>query len=134
MVDFEQKPEYLDFVNERIDTDFDVRHARCIASVTDHILGVVVFSRFSSYNCEWTAASVTPMFLRPPFIQACFRYAFIQCNLHRISAIADASNTKSHRLLFKLGFVKECDLEQMFGANDGILFKMLKRDCRWLHG
>jgi hypothetical protein len=135
LVDFEQKSEYLDFVNEMLDTDFTTRHARSIASVIgDRILGVVVFSRFSAFNCEWTAASTSPLFLRPPFIQACFRYAFIQCALKRVSAIVDERNTRSQRLLKKLGFTKEAELESMFGDSNGILFKMLKPQCRWIDG
>lgn len=135
MVDFEQKSEYLDFVNEMLDTDFDTRRARTIASIDEKgIRGVVVFSRFSPFNCEWTAASLTPHFLSPGLVRACFKYCFIQHDLARVSAIVDERNTRSQRLLLKLGFTKEADLEAMFGTHHGILFKMLKHDCRWING
>lgn len=121
-------------MNEIVETDFDLRHARSIASVNEKgIKGVVVFSRFNNWNCEWTAASVTPYFLSPFFVKACFRYAFVQCNLRRVSAVVDARNERSQKLLRKLGFTQEAELESMFGDYNGLFFKMLKKDCKWIN-
>lgn len=113
-------------------TEFESRSVRTLASVGDRIKGVVVFSRFSEWNCEITVASSTPSFLTPMFLRAWFRYPFLQCRLRRITAIVDERNTRSLRLTRKLGFTEEATLKELFGEANGILFGMLKHECRWL--
>ncbi len=134
MVSHEQRPEFFDFINKILDVEFDPEKSRCIASVTDDfkIMGVVVFDRFSPFNCELSVASATPRFMNRAFLKAVFRYPFVQLGLSRISAVIEDGNIHAIEMDRRLGFVDEAKLKNWYGDKDGFMLRMLKEECKWL--
>lgn len=69
-------------------------------------------------------------------MQAALRYGFAELGLHRITALADVENDRSHAVLRKLGFRQEGRLQQNFlvrGAwRDSDLFALLRSE--WPRG
>ncbi|MCW0233119.1 MAG: GNAT family N-acetyltransferase [Ferrovibrio sp.] len=63
-------------------------------------------------------------------MQAVLRFGFAELGLHRITALADAENQRSHAVLKKLGFRQEGRLQQNFNVRgewrDSDLFALLR--------
>lgn len=66
------------------------------------------------------------------FMRVCYSYVFHQCKLRRITVVVEADNERSLVMCRKLGHVQEGVLKQWFGAKDGIVFRMLKEECKWV--
>ncbi|MEK9969066.1 MAG: GNAT family protein [Ferrovibrio sp.] len=65
-------------------------------------------------------------------MQAVLRFGFAELGLHRITALADVENTRSHAVLRKLGFRLEGRLQQNFNVRgewrDCDLFALLRSE------
>jgi RimJ/RimL family protein N-acetyltransferase len=99
----------------------------------DALVGGVTFTNFTgreiwaSIWCDdprmWTRTNLFTM----------FDYCFGTCNVRRISVIVKADNSKSLSMVRKLGFVQEGVSRDFFADGlDGILFGMLKEECKWI--
>jgi len=134
VVSFEQKQEYFDFINRILDVKFEAVKCVCIASIKPdgEIMGVVVYDRFSPWNCELSVASVTPKFIDRAFLRAVFRYPFIQCGLRRVTAVTEDGNDGALRINKRLGFVDEAKLKNWYGDTDGNMLVMTRESCKWL--
>jgi RimJ/RimL family protein N-acetyltransferase len=134
MVSIEQKQEYFDFINEILDVRFEPGAAVCIASLDTNgdILGVAVFTRFMTHNCELSAASVSPRFLTRQFLDVLFHYAFITAGKRRITAVIEDGNINALKMDKRLGFIEEGRLKGWYGEKDGLILRMLREECRWL--
>lgn len=64
---------------------------------------------------------------------ACMDYAFNQLRCSRLSAMVDSSNTRSTRLLSRLGFVLEALLDRAAAdGGDRLIFVLWRDKCRML--
>jgi len=65
-------------------------------------------------------------------VRTLINYGFQQLNLNRIEATTDSENTRSIRLLERLGFLKEGRLRQKYfykgKHHDELVFSLLKKD------
>lgn len=128
-------PEYLAFANRVLNVNFDAAQVAWITALNDDgsIAAVTVFSRFSRYDCEMSIATDgRRRWASRLFIGTCYRYAFNQMKLVRVTAVAQDDNEKSLVMLGKLGHVEEARLKHWFGEHDGIVMRMLKEECKWL--
>lgn len=96
------------------------------------IAGVAYFL-YNGVNV-WTAiAQVDHRWINRTTLWAIFAYPFTQLKVKRISALVDASNTRSRRFIEHLGFQHEATL---VGASDRggdqLVYRMFERECRWL--
>lgn len=131
---FEQKQEYFDFVNKILMSDFETTRSRCMTTLSNDgdIFGVVVFDRFSLYSCELNVASVSPRWLTKRLLGFIFDYIFNVCGRIRATTIVDSRNEKSLRLQKWMGFVEEARLKNIYGEGDGVVFRMLRNECKWI--
>lgn len=133
MIVLEQDPALLRFASERLQVRFDHAQSVWIASVTDEVEAVVVYTRFSEHNCEMSVATnLKKTWARRPFLRAVYRYPFVQRGFARVTAVIEEDNTPSLTMCRKLGHVEEGLLKQWFGAKDGVVMRMLRSECRWL--
>ena len=134
MISIDQKQEYFDFINEKLDVCFDPKISVCITSLdkSDNILGVVIFDRFTQTGCELSVASCSPKFLNRSFLDVVFHYAFITAGKTRITSVIECDNEPAIKLNTGLGFVVEGTLKQWYGDKDGVILRMLKSECKWL--
>lgn len=135
MISLAQEPAWLDWASEVLKVKFDPSAAAWIARLrgdaTPH--AVVVYTRFSPFNCEMSIASDGDVrWGSREFMRVCYSYPFIQCNLNRITVVVEEDNERSLVMCRKLGHVQEGVLKQWFGTKDGIVFRMLKEECRWI--
>lgn len=96
-------------------------------------LVVVIFDRFDEYNCQMHIASDgTKRWYSRDFVSTCYRYAFNQMKLRRITVVIREDNARSLKACRQLGHVQEGVLKEWFGDKDGIAMRMLKTECKWL--
>ena len=96
-------------------------------------LAVVVFDRFDEHNCQMHIASDgTKRWYSKEFVSTCYRYAFNQMGLKRVTVVIREDNERSLKMCRQLGHTQECILKSWFGDKDGVLMRMLKTECKWL--
>jgi len=61
-----------------------------------------------------------------------FGYADGQWGCDRLHAVTRKSNVVAQKALLDLGFVFESSHEAWFRSEEGLMFRMLRRECRWL--
>lgn len=137
MIDYAQKPEYLEWADARLASKYpsDPSRTRWITSLGKggEIKAVVLFGDFSPYNCEMSIATdERASWATREFIRTCYRYAFEQMKLARITVVIDEGNDKSLKLCEKLGHTKEGLLLNWYGSKNGIAMRMLKNECKWI--
>lgn len=135
IIDETQKSEYVDFANSVLGVHFD--HGRCMTITAldeaGKILAVTVFNMFSEFNCEMSIATDgRKRWFSRQYAKQCYSYPFLQLGLRRVTGVAEEDNEAALNLNRKLGHVEEARLKHWFGAKDGILFRMLKEECKWL--
>jgi len=137
----EQKIEYFIFASQVLGVRY--RHedgARVIANLANdgRILAVAVFNNFTDTNCELSIASDgSRRWNSKSFIRAVFEYAFLQCRLLRVTGVIEADNETALKNSERHGFRREGVLRDWFIAEDGtvkdgILFGLLRKECKWL--
>jgi RimJ/RimL family protein N-acetyltransferase len=134
VIDLTQNPAYLALAERLLGVKYDRRSVVTLTSKDQNgnILGVVVFSRFTTGNCEITAASTSPRFLSKGFVYAAAAYPFIQLQCKRITAIVAVENTASLNLAQRLGFKTEGRLRDWFPTGDAFILGLLLSECKWL--
>lgn len=134
MICWDQNPAYLHFAESVLGVKFDPRAATWLTSLDQgsRILGVVVFSRFTTGNCEITVASRDPRFITKKFAYAVALYPFGQLGCRRVTAIIAVDNAKSLSLAEQLGFRIEGRLRDWFPSGDAYILGLLREDCKWL--
>ena len=133
MVSHDQNPEYLDFANRVLGVNIPKEGAVWITSlINGQIAGVTVYNRITKWNCEMSTASANPRWLSKAYLQAAFRYPFVQCGMTSVYAVAEADNKKAIEFDIRVGFKPKCVLEDWFGNMGGILLFMKRSDCKWI--
>lgn len=131
MIDYSQDKAHLSWVEARLGIRFDRETAVWLTSLsqTGTILGVVVFSRFTTGNCEITVVADSPRFISKTFAYAVAGYAFMTLGCRRVTAFIAVDNQKSLDLAQRLGFRVEGTARQWFESGDAFLLGILREDC-----
>lgn len=95
------------------------------------IAGVAYF-RYNGASLEVAIASESARWMSRHNLWLIFAYPFEQLGVRRITAIANASNHGSRKLIETLGFQHEATLAQAAPDGDQIVYRMLRQDCRWI--
>lgn len=106
-------------------------HYRAVGyELCSRLAGGVVYTQYSGANI--VVATVLQAPLTRMFLRSVFHYPFVQLKCRRVTALVDASNIRSQRLVEHLGFVREGCLREGAAAEDVFVYGLLKRACRWL--
>jgi hypothetical protein len=103
------------------------RHGILIAGIVWHSYDA------RAKNIEGAIASSSPYWASRRVLRFAFEIPFKALGCRRVTARCNASNTKSRRLLERLGFQLEGLLRQ--AAHDGgdvLIYGLLKEECRFL--
>ena len=135
MIVFDQDSKLLAWAANVLKVRYEPKQCAWLSEISNEgeIQAVVVYNRFSPYNCEMSVASNggKKWFSRRA-ARAWFGYPFNQMKLRRVTAVAESDNKRSIDMLKVLGFVEEATLKQWFGDKDGIVFRMTRSECKWL--
>jgi RimJ/RimL family protein N-acetyltransferase len=63
-----------------------------------------------------------------------FAYPFKQVGAHRLLVQCSEANAKAMKMNRQLGFTQEGRLRHLHGPDDGILWGMLRDECKWIKG
>ena len=99
-------------------------------SAGPNLLGAVVFTQFSGANIVIACALEAPLTRR--FLRAIFYYPFLQLGCRRVTALIDADNAKSIRLVEHVGFEQEGRMKHATTTGDVLIYGLTKERCRWL--
>lgn len=97
------------------------------------IRAIVVYDRFNGRDMEMSIASFTPRWCNRKDLYSLFAYPFILRRCARVTATTreHAENTRS--FLERLGFEKEGVLRESYLDSNGVVYGMLRRECKWLN-
>lgn len=98
----------------------------------DELIAGVSYSMYNGANVWCAVASEDKRWLNRANLWAIFYYPFEQLQCKRISALVYESNKVSQTFLTKLGFTREATLADAAPEGDMIVFRLLKKDCKWL--
>ena len=70
--------------------------------------------------------------LTPKYLWAIFDYPFRVCDVKKIIVPVDATNSKSVKLVEKMGFTEEARIKDGMASGDLILYTLAKNDCKYL--
>lgn len=93
-----------------------------------------VFNQWNGSNIEVTIYG--PRGFGKDAIKSVFRYAFTQLRANRLTATTERANKTMQRILPRMGFKFESVQPKYYGPhrkNDGIVFRMLRDECRWIN-
>lgn len=130
-----QDLELLEFANRTLGVKFNPGQCAWISRLNDDgtPLVVVVFDRFSPYNCEMTIATDgSKRWYSREFVGILSRYAFNQMKLRRVTVVVGEDNQKSLKMCRQLGYVQEAILKDWFGDKDGVAMRMTRAECKWI--
>lgn len=134
MIAFQQDRHYLAWAEERLGQRFEPAAATWLTSLsqTGNILGVVIFSRFTTGGCEVTVVGRERVWLSKGFVLACLAYVFLQLEKQRVTAFIAVDNEKSLSLAQQLGFRIEGRCRNWFPSGDAFILGLLREECKFL--
>lgn len=132
----EQRPEYFEFASRQLGETWS--HGPCCKCLTSlscagQVQAVVIFDLMTDVDCRLNVATDGKQrWLSKAYLAWIFRIVFLQWNMRRVSALVAADNEQSVKMVARMGFVQEGVVRKAFGEQDGILFGMLREECRYL--
>jgi RimJ/RimL family protein N-acetyltransferase len=137
MIDFSQNQTCLRWAEKILGVNFSHTPATWLTAINQQgtILGVVIFSRFTTGNCEVTVV-LKDTFLPRLLMLASAAYVFEQLGYRRATAIIAVENERSLKSAQRLGFRIEGRLRDWFPTGDAFILGMLREDFlqRTSHG
>ena len=91
------------------------------------IHGVAILNNYAKH-CSISLTFAGRSSVRP--FRQISRYVFDVLRVRRVSAVVRVSNTKSQRILERLGFVQEGVLRDYFDDENGIIYGLLRQDFK----
>lgn len=99
----------------------------------EEIVAAAIYTDFAPDITITMHVAGTRFWASPAFGKACFRYAFIQCGVRRITAYAAEKNVKCQRFIEHLGFRHEGLMRDALPGDHALVYGMLKEEAhRWL--
>lgn len=96
------------------------------------VSAAVVYSNYRDGNIEATIAADDPRWCRKGVLASLFYYPFVQLGCRRITCLIRHDNERSIRLCEGLGFVREGRCRKIFGEEDGLVYGLIREECRWI--
>lgn len=135
-----QDERFLRWASQRLGSDWSPAACRWLSGLDgEAIVWVVVYSHFSSRNCQLSIATDgTRRWASRASLRAIFSAPFLQWGMRRVSFVVASDNAPSLRMMGKrgrspLGVVEEGRVRAAFPNDvDGLLFGMLKEECKWI--
>lgn len=94
----------------------------------------IVYSTYTGNDIVLHIALLSRKSITRRFIEEGFKYPFIQLNCSRVTVMVAAGNRASHEFVKRLGWTKEGVLREWYAdGQDGVVYGMLRRECRWIH-
>ncbi len=93
-----------------------------------------VYHDYRDGQIESSLASSTKSWANRSVLYSLFAYPFLQVKANRLLVTCAENNEKAMKMNRQLGFVPEGILRELYYPNDGIVWGMLKQECKWIKG
>lgn len=103
-----------------------------VADDGDVLVAGVVFSNWNGASLEASIASVGPGWATRRTLRAIFRYPFVQLGARALVALTKRRNRHARGFLRRLGFTERGPIPGMYPDDDGIVYSMSRKDCKWI--
>lgn len=104
-----------------------------LITVDGEVAAVIAYSNFTGRNVEMHVGSLTSDWASRRLLTEIFHYPFVQMNVQRVTAIVDSTNHNTIDFIKRIGFTEEGLVRELYpDKRDGIVFGMLRRECKWL--
>jgi hypothetical protein len=97
------------------------------------LIAAAGFFRYNGASVEVAFASESSRWLNRVNLWHLFSYPFDQLKVRRVTAIANASNFRSRKLITTLGFSYEATLARCAPDGDQVVHRLFREDCKWLN-
>lgn len=135
-IDASQSPALFRLASERLNATFkpELDHKILTAISPSGVIAQAVFTDIVvGLRAELSlwANPVHGLWGRQLIRQVC-KTAFIDFRCKRLHACTRVGNRQAQATLQKMGFVIEAHMERWYPDDDGLMFKMMLPNCRWL--
>ena len=93
-----------------------------------------VYHDYRDGQIESSLASSTKSWANRSVLYSLFAYPFLQVKANRLLVTCAENNEKAMKMNRQLGFVPEGILRELYYPNDGVVWGMLKQECKWIKG
>jgi hypothetical protein len=125
-----EDPAVVAWMERRLGVTFSHPHiVRGFMTDDGKLLCAVLFNNYSGSNIDISVASrrITRGVLR--YVA---RYVFAQLGCRRLTTITKKRNKHAQRMAARCGFKFESVARHFFPDDDGVVFRMLRDECRWM--
>lgn len=131
-IDLSQQRDAIEFAEHALQLRFP-SGTTWVTSRTDtgELAGVVVCLPVQHGNCTMHMAALRSFWFTEEFCRAVFTWAFASKGVTRLTASVQEGNTRSERLLLRVGFQKEAVMKG-FTFGTLIVYRMLREECKWV--
>lgn len=99
------------------------------------VIGGFVLTKYTGFDAHLTIFAERPRFVGHHALAECYRWAFDELGLVRLTCHVDPANSKALNAALKTGFKREGLIRKGYdGVNDAIALGMLREDCAFLKG
>ena len=100
----------------------------------NQIICAAIYHDLREGQIEASIAASSRRWASRSVLHTLFAYPFKQVGAHRLLVQCNEANAKAMKMNRQLGFVQEGRLRHLHGPDDGILWGMLKDECKWIKG
>ena len=123
--------EVVSWVAERAGVSVTSR-ATALGWMKDKLMAGVIYDDFNGANMMTHIAGEGKRWMTREYLWTIFSYPFDLCGVKRITATVAEGNEASQLFVEHLGFTLEAELEDAHPTGNMLLYRMMKKDCRFL--
>ena len=98
------------------------------------VIAAAVYHDLRKGQIEASIAATSRRWATRSVLHTLFAYPFKQVGAHRLLVQCSEADEKAMKMNRQLGFTQEGRLRHLHGPDDGILWGMLRDECKWIKG
>jgi len=126
----ENGPHIARWVADRIDGGLSERTTAIGLLKNDRIVAGIIYENWNGRSLMAHIAAEGRF--TPAYVGAIFDYAYNICNVEKAIVPIWSTNTRSSRMVEKMGFTEEARIKDGCPGGDIVIYTLKKTDCRFL--
>lgn len=98
----------------------------------DTLIAGVLYDHYNQASVAMHVAADVRQWLNRAYLQACFRYPFLQLGVRKVLGLVDATNKQARRFDEHLGFSLEAVIADAAPGGDLLIYSMTRAQCKYL--
>jgi RimJ/RimL family protein N-acetyltransferase len=106
---------------------------QCIARIRDDkLMGGILYTGYTGRSVEMHVAGFDPRWINKDILWMAFDYPFNQLEVLKVLGRVSSGNSRALDFDYKLGFVLEAVIKDVYPDGDLLVLSMYSDQCRWL--